>query len=196
MVLSSRRILRAQAPRSIQIACQYATPLSLPRCNGRIGKQRPVAIELNLRGEVTGIRYSNHSVQPFLLPVDEMEAYYAAYRTFGAIPPKVISTSCGSKCSRASCIWWTTHTCCMGVPAFLAMGAPFAELLYRTRRIAQSFGGVESRMTTIHVRLTARLLVIDEQERILLFNVDDGVALHHNRPELINYWITPGGGVE
>ena len=51
-------------------------------------------------------------------------------------------------------------------------------------------------MTTIRVRLTARLLVIDEQERILLFNVDDGVALHHNRPELINYWITPGGGVD
>ena len=40
------------------------------------------------------------------------------------------------------------------------------------------------------------LYVIDEQERILLFNVDDGVALHHNRPELINYWITPGGGVD
>lgn len=51
-------------------------------------------------------------------------------------------------------------------------------------------------MTTIRIRLTARLLVIDEQQRILLFNVDDGVALHHNRPDLINYWITPGGGVD
>jgi gamma-butyrobetaine dioxygenase len=34
---------------------------------------------------VCSIRYSNHSVQPFLLPVDQMEAYYAAYRTFATM---------------------------------------------------------------------------------------------------------------
>ncbi len=51
-------------------------------------------------------------------------------------------------------------------------------------------------MTTVRIRPTARLLVLDEEQRILLFNVDDGVALHHNRPDLINYWITPGGGVD
>jgi Taurine catabolism dioxygenase TauD, TfdA family/Gamma-butyrobetaine hydroxylase-like, N-terminal len=36
-------------------------------------------------GEVRAIRFSNHSVAPFLLPFDEMEAFYTAYRTFGAM---------------------------------------------------------------------------------------------------------------
>jgi gamma-butyrobetaine hydroxylase len=40
-------------------------------------------IQCNAAGEVRGIRYSNHSVQPFLLPFEQMQAYYDAYRTFG-----------------------------------------------------------------------------------------------------------------
>jgi gamma-butyrobetaine hydroxylase len=36
-------------------------------------------------GEVRAIRFSNHSAAPFLLPFDEMEPFYAAYRTFGAM---------------------------------------------------------------------------------------------------------------
>ena len=40
-------------------------------------------IELDTAGEVRAVRYSNHSVQPFLLPADEMEAYYDAYVMFG-----------------------------------------------------------------------------------------------------------------
>ncbi len=35
-------------------------------------------------GEVRAIRFSNHSAAPFLLPFDEMERFYAAYRAFGA----------------------------------------------------------------------------------------------------------------
>lgn len=49
---------------------------------------------------------------------------------------------------------------------------------------------------TIRIRPTARLLVIDEAQRILLFKIDDGVALHDQRPDLIVYWNTPGGGVD
>jgi 8-oxo-dGTP pyrophosphatase MutT (NUDIX family) len=48
----------------------------------------------------------------------------------------------------------------------------------------------------MRIRLTARLLVIDERQRILLFKIDDGVALHDQRPDLIIYWNTPGGGVD
>lgn len=40
-------------------------------------------IELDTAGVVRAVRYSNHSAQPFLLPADEMEAYYEAYTTFG-----------------------------------------------------------------------------------------------------------------
>jgi gamma-butyrobetaine dioxygenase len=36
-------------------------------------------------GELRAIRFSNHSATPFLLPFDEVEAYYAAYRAFGAM---------------------------------------------------------------------------------------------------------------
>jgi ADP-ribose pyrophosphatase YjhB (NUDIX family) len=49
---------------------------------------------------------------------------------------------------------------------------------------------------TPRLRPTARLLVIDQQQRLLLFHIDDGVALHAGRPEMVIYWITPGGGVE
>jgi [2-(trimethylamino)ethyl]phosphonate dioxygenase len=36
-------------------------------------------------GELRAIRFSNHSATPFLLPFDEMEPFYAAYRAFGAM---------------------------------------------------------------------------------------------------------------
>jgi gamma-butyrobetaine dioxygenase len=40
-------------------------------------------IELGAADDVRAVRYSNHSVQPFLLPADQMESYYDAYTTFG-----------------------------------------------------------------------------------------------------------------
>jgi Taurine catabolism dioxygenase TauD, TfdA family/Gamma-butyrobetaine hydroxylase-like, N-terminal len=36
-------------------------------------------------GEVRAVRFSNHSAAPFLLPCDEMERFYAAYQSFGAM---------------------------------------------------------------------------------------------------------------
>jgi gamma-butyrobetaine dioxygenase len=36
-------------------------------------------------GEVRAIRFSNHSAAPFLLPFDELDAFYDAYRTFGTM---------------------------------------------------------------------------------------------------------------
>jgi 8-oxo-dGTP pyrophosphatase MutT (NUDIX family) len=48
----------------------------------------------------------------------------------------------------------------------------------------------------MHIRPTARLLVIDQQQRLLLFHIHDGISLHANRPDLTVYWLTPGGGLE
>jgi gamma-butyrobetaine dioxygenase len=42
-------------------------------------------IGLDGLGELREIRYSNHSVTPFLMPFDRMEAYYDAYRLFGTM---------------------------------------------------------------------------------------------------------------
>jgi 8-oxo-dGTP pyrophosphatase MutT (NUDIX family) len=48
----------------------------------------------------------------------------------------------------------------------------------------------------MRIRPTARLLVIDDQRRILLFHIHDGRPLHQDFPDMSIYWITPGGGVE
>ncbi len=40
-------------------------------------------ITVNPDGSLRAIRYSNHSVRPFLLPADEIESLYAAYLEFG-----------------------------------------------------------------------------------------------------------------
>ena len=46
-------------------------------------------ISLRPDGSVKGIRYSNHSVLPFLLPPEHMEAFYSAYRAFGRMRESV-----------------------------------------------------------------------------------------------------------
>ncbi|HEV2405315.1 MAG TPA: NUDIX domain-containing protein, partial [Ktedonobacterales bacterium] len=46
------------------------------------------------------------------------------------------------------------------------------------------------------VRRTARLVVVDEHSRILLFRYEDAVSLDPTRPDLTDYWVTPGGGLE
>jgi len=76
--------LRAQAPEQFKLLASVLLHFHFRDATAELENEGPV-IELNRRGEVSGIRYSNHSVQPFLLPADEMEAYYAAYRSFGAM---------------------------------------------------------------------------------------------------------------
>jgi len=48
----------------------------------------------------------------------------------------------------------------------------------------------------MRTRPTARTLVVDEHQRILLVKYEDKVPVHFNRPDLRVYWVTPGGGVE
>jgi 8-oxo-dGTP pyrophosphatase MutT (NUDIX family) len=48
----------------------------------------------------------------------------------------------------------------------------------------------------MRIRETARVLTIDEQNRILLFHINDGDALHADLPAMTVYWLTPGGGRE
>ena len=40
-------------------------------------------LTLDPDGAVTAVRYSNHSVLPFLLPPEQMGPFYEAYRAFG-----------------------------------------------------------------------------------------------------------------
>jgi 8-oxo-dGTP diphosphatase len=48
----------------------------------------------------------------------------------------------------------------------------------------------------MRIRPTARLLVLDDQRRLLLFHIHDSAALHEGFPDMTIYWCTPGGGVE
>lgn len=48
----------------------------------------------------------------------------------------------------------------------------------------------------MRIRPTVRLLVLDEQKRLLLFQVDDKRPLHEEFPGMVVYWNTPGGGLE
>lgn len=49
---------------------------------------------------------------------------------------------------------------------------------------------------SMRIRPTVRLLIIDNQERILLLKIEDAVPLDSHRPGMTVYWATPGGGVE
>lgn len=48
----------------------------------------------------------------------------------------------------------------------------------------------------MQIRPTVRLLVIDDQLRLLLFHIHDRQPLHEGFPNMTVYWNTPGGGVE
>ena len=48
----------------------------------------------------------------------------------------------------------------------------------------------------MRIRPTVRLLIIDDQERMLLLKIEDAMPLDPQQPDLTVYWATPGGGVE
>lgn len=48
----------------------------------------------------------------------------------------------------------------------------------------------------MRIRPTARLVIIDDRQRVLLFKFEDETPLDPAQPGLTVYWVTPGGGVE
>lgn len=74
--------LRAEAPE--QFALLANTILHFHFADGT-AEHRAAAptISLNPDGSIRAIRYSNHSVEPFLLPPEIMEPFYDAYLAFG-----------------------------------------------------------------------------------------------------------------
>ena len=48
----------------------------------------------------------------------------------------------------------------------------------------------------IKIRQSARLVVLDNAHRVLLFQSEDAIGLDPTQPHLTLYWATPGGGLE
>ncbi len=48
----------------------------------------------------------------------------------------------------------------------------------------------------MRVRRSSRLILLDEDRRVLLFRIEDATVFRPEEPSLVAYWITPGGGLE
>ncbi len=74
--------LRRGKPEMFRLLAEHTVHFHFSDATAELVASGPV-ITLDPEGDVTAIRYSNHSVRPFRLPPDVMGPYYAAYRTFG-----------------------------------------------------------------------------------------------------------------
>ena len=48
----------------------------------------------------------------------------------------------------------------------------------------------------MRIRRTSRLILLDEDRRVLLFKIEDATVFGSDDPSLVAYWITPGGSLE
>ena len=48
----------------------------------------------------------------------------------------------------------------------------------------------------MRIRQTARVVVVNERQHVLLFRYEDAIALDPTQPDVTVYWGTVGGGVE
>lgn len=76
--------LRRDDPEAFELLCTTVLRFWFADGSTELVCDSPV-IDRYPDGEVRAIRFSNHSAAPFLLPFDDMEPFYAAYRAFGAL---------------------------------------------------------------------------------------------------------------
>ncbi len=74
--------LRVTAPEQFDVLARTILHFHFADATAELRASGPV-LTLDPEGALTAVRYSNHSVLPFLLPPEQMEAFYAAYRAFG-----------------------------------------------------------------------------------------------------------------
>ncbi len=77
-------VMRAQSPEQFQLLAETSLHFHFREADMELEHHAPV-LTLDPEGRLKEVRYSNHSVQPFLLPPEAMEAFYEAYRAFGAL---------------------------------------------------------------------------------------------------------------
>lgn len=80
--------LRVQAPEQFALLANTILHFHFADATAEHRASAPT-ISLNPDGSIRAIRYSNHSVEPFLLPPDVMEPFYDAYLAFGRMRESV-----------------------------------------------------------------------------------------------------------
>jgi gamma-butyrobetaine hydroxylase len=80
--------LRIQAPEQFALLANTILHFHFADATAEHRAAAPT-ISLNPDGSIRAIRYSNHSVEPFLLPPDIMEPFYEAYLAFGRMRESV-----------------------------------------------------------------------------------------------------------
>jgi [2-(trimethylamino)ethyl]phosphonate dioxygenase len=74
--------LRARAPQQFDLLARHPVRFRYADDDADLETATPV-LSLDAHGEIAAVHYNTRSAQPFRLPEDVMEPYYAAYQAFG-----------------------------------------------------------------------------------------------------------------
>jgi len=77
-------LLRAEDPEAFAVLTRTPVPFQFSDAQTVLAADRPL-IDVDGRGRIREVRFNNRSIGTLLLPADELEAPYRAYRTFAEI---------------------------------------------------------------------------------------------------------------
>lgn len=77
-------LLRAEDPEAFAVLTRTPVPFRFSDAHTVLAADRPL-IDVDGRGRIREVRFNNRSIGTLLLPADELEAFYRAYRSFAEI---------------------------------------------------------------------------------------------------------------
>ncbi|WP_033280553.1 TauD/TfdA family dioxygenase [Streptomyces sp. NRRL F-525] len=77
-------LLRAEDAEAFAVLTRTPVPFQFSDARTELSADRPL-IDVDGRGRIREVRFNNRSIGTLLLPADELEAFYRAYRTFAEI---------------------------------------------------------------------------------------------------------------
>lgn len=77
-------LLRAEDPEAFAVLTRTPVPFQFSDARTELAADRPL-IDVDGRGRIREVRFNNRSIGTLLLPADELEAFYRAYRIFAEI---------------------------------------------------------------------------------------------------------------
>ncbi|MDV9175131.1 TauD/TfdA family dioxygenase [Streptomyces sp. W16] len=77
-------LLRAEDPEAFTVLTRTPVPFRFSDAHTELAADRPL-IDVDGHGRIREVRFNNRSIGTLLLPADELESFYRAYRTFAEI---------------------------------------------------------------------------------------------------------------